>query len=154
MLLLHVPVADSHPLRAVEFRKDPTATRQNLEVRVSGDAGAYFEGLDAWAVDYICAYSQRLFKKTLSLQQVRDMYHPCLRHLRTKYNRAGTHGACRFWTPAGEEREPPVDWRDAEVTPRVHISHLWVMGQSCGLVVNACDLMVTETSRAFPFASE
>jgi hypothetical protein len=27
-----------------------------------------------------------------------------------------------------------------------------MMGQSCGLVVNVCDLMVTEASRSFPFA--
>jgi hypothetical protein len=147
------------PFGPSNFDKDPKATRLNLDIRVSGDAAFFFEGLDAWAIDYICAHSERLFKKSLSLAQVKDMYHPCIRKapgyeplLRTKFNAAGTRGACRFWTAGGEEREAPVDWREAEVTPHVHVSHLWMMGGSCGLVVNVCDLLVTEASRSFPFA--
>ena len=147
------------PFGPSNFDKDPNATRQNLDIRVSGDAAAFFEGLDAWAIDYICAHSERLFKKSLSLAQVKDMYHPCVRKapgyeplLRTKFNAAGTRGACRFWTVGGEQREAPVVWREAEVTPHVHVSHLWMMGGSCGLVVNVCDLLVTEASRSFPFA--
>jgi hypothetical protein len=146
------------PFGPSNFDKDPKATRQNLDIRVSGDA-AFFDGLDAWAIDYICAHSERLFKKSLSLAQVKDMYHPCIRKapgyeplLRTKFNAAGTRGACRFWTAGGEQREAPVDWREAELTPHVHVSHLWMMGGSCGLVVNVCDLLVTEASRSFPFA--
>jgi hypothetical protein len=106
----------------------------------------------------ITAHSERLFKKKLSLAQVRDMYHPCLRRapgydplLRTKYNAAGTRGACRFWTLAKEQRGPPTDRREAEVTPHVHISHLWMMGSSCGLVVNVTDMLVTEGACSFPF---
>jgi hypothetical protein len=147
------------PFGPSNFDKDPKATRQNLDIRVSGDAAFFFDGLDAWAIDYICAHSERLFKKSLSLAQVKDMYHPCIRKapgyeplLRTKFNAAGTRGACRFWAAGGEEREAPVDWREAEVTPHVHVSHLWMMGGSCGLVVNVCDLLVTEASRSFPFA--
>jgi hypothetical protein len=147
------------PFGPSNFDKDSNATRQNLDIRVSGDAAFFFEGLDAWAIDYICAHSERLFKKSLSLAQVKDMYHPCVRKapgyeplLRTKFNAAGTRGACRFWTAGGEQREAPVDWREAELTPHVHVSHLWMMGGSCGLVVNVCDLLVTEASRSFPFA--
>jgi hypothetical protein len=146
------------PFGPSNFDKDPNATRMNLDFRVAGDAAAYFDGLDAWAFDYLCAHSERLFKKNLTLAQVKDMYHPCLRRapgyeplLRTKYNAAGTRGACRFWTASGEEREPPIDWLDAELTPHLHISHLWMMGGSCGLVVNASDVLVTEASRSFPF---
>ena len=147
------------PFGPSNFDKDPNATRQNLDIRVSGDAAAFFDGLDAWAIDYICTHSERLFKKSQSLAQVKDMYHPCVRKapgyaplLRTKFNAAGTRGACRFWTAGGEQREAPVDWREAELTPHVHMSHLWMMGGSCGLVVNVCDLLVTEASRSFPFA--
>jgi hypothetical protein len=147
------------PFGPSNFDKDPKATRQNLDIRVSGDAAEFFDGLDAWAIDYICAHSERLFKKNLSLAQVKDSYHPCIRKapgyeplLRTKFNAAGTRGACRFWTRDGEQREAPEDWREAEVTPHVHVSHLWMMGGSCGLVVNVCDLMVTEAPRSFPFA--
>jgi hypothetical protein len=146
------------PFGPSNFDKDSSATRQNLEIRVSGEAAEFFDGLDDWALTYITAHSERLFKKKLSLQQVRDMYHPCLRRapgydplLRTKYNAAGSRGACRFWTLDRQQREPPVDWREAEVTPHVHISHLWMMGQSCGLVVNLCDMLVTEATSSFPF---
>ena len=152
------PAPSSAPFGPSNFDKDPAATRQNLDIRVSGETAAWFEGLDAWAVDYLCAHSERLFKKSLSLAQVRDLYHPCLRKapgydplLRCKYNVPGTRGACRFWTADGQEREPPSDWREAELTPHVHVSHLWLMGGSCGLVVNVSDLLVAEASRAFPF---
>jgi hypothetical protein len=148
------------PVGPSNFDKDASAARQNLESRVTGEAASYFRGLDDWAVDYIAAHSERLFKKHLSLQQVKDAYHPCLRRalgyeplLRCKINMPNSRGACRYWTAGGEEREAPLDWRDAEVKPRVHVSHLWLMGGSCGIVVNITDLLVAEASRAFPFAS-
>jgi hypothetical protein len=153
------PEATKAPFGPNNFDKDASAPRQNLEIRVTGEAASYFRGLDAWAEDYICAHSERLFKKRLSLQQVRDIYHPCLREaanydplLRCKINMPGSRAACRYWTAHGEEREAPTDWRDAEVKPHVQISHMWLMGGSCGLVVNVTDLLVSEASRAFPFA--
>ena len=89
------------PFGPSNFDKDPNARRMNLEIRVSGEAADFFDGLDAWAIEYITAHSDRLFKKNLA--QVRDMYHPCLQRapgyeplLRTKYKVAGTRGACRF----------------------------------------------------------
>jgi hypothetical protein len=95
---------------------------------VSGEAASYFCGLDDWAVDYICAHSERLFKKRMPLQQVKDAYHPCLRQdpgyeplLRCKINMPISRGACRYWTAGGEECEAPVDWHDADVKPHVHV---------------------------------
>jgi hypothetical protein len=55
------PTPTRCPFGPSNFDKDPAATRQNLEVRVSDEDATYFEGLDAWAVDYICAHSERLF---------------------------------------------------------------------------------------------
>jgi hypothetical protein len=152
--------ATKAPLGPSNFDKDASAARQNLEVRVAGVAASYFRGLHDWAVDYICAHSERLFKNKLSLQQVRDAYHPCLRQapgyeplLRCKINMPNTRGGCRYCTAHGDEREAPVDRRDADVTPHVHVSHLWLMDGSCGIVVNVFDLLVAEASRSFPFAS-
>ena len=145
------------PFGPSNFDKDASAPRQTLEVRVTGEAASYFRGLDAWAADYLCAHSERLFKKRLSLQQVKDMYHPCLREapgyeplLRCKINMPGSRAACRFWNAQGEEREAPANWRDAEVKPHVQLSHLWLMGGCCGFVCNVTDLLVSEASRAFP----
>lgn len=153
------------PLRAPfggpsNFDKDKDAPRQNLELRCSDEAvAAFFKGLDEWAVEYICAHSQRLFKKNLSLQQVKEMYHPCLRQavgydplLRTKINMPGARGECRYWTADQTPRGPPLDWKECELSAHLHISHLWLMGASCGLVCNCTDLLVSEASRAFPFA--
>ena len=95
--------ATKAPFGPSNFDKDASAPRQNLEVRVTGDAASYFRGLDEWAVEYICAHSERLFKKRLSLQQVRDSYTPCLRQapgyeplLRTKINMPGSRGAVSY----------------------------------------------------------
>ena len=72
------------PLRAPlggpsNFDKDKEAPRQNLELRCTKEVAAFFKGLDEWAVEHICAHSERLFKKSLTLAQVKDMYHLCLR---------------------------------------------------------------------------
>ena len=152
------------PLRAPfggpsNFDKDKEAPRQNLELRCAEEeVAAFFKGLDEWAVEYISAHSQRLFKKSLTLAQVKDMYHPCLRQavgydplLRTKLNMPSARGECRYWTADQRPRGPPVEWREAELTAHLHISHLGLMGGSCGLVCNL-DLLVSEASRAFPFA--
>jgi hypothetical protein len=114
-----------------KFDKDASAPRQNLQIRVSGEAAEYFRGLDDWAVDYISEHSERLVKEQLTVQQVRDAYHPTIRQtpgyeplLRAKINMPNSCGACRCWTAGGESHEPPVDRRDADVTPQVHISHI------------------------------
>jgi hypothetical protein len=153
------PESTRAPFGPSNFDKDPAATRQNLELRCTTSMAHFFRALDEWAVEYISAHSQRIWKKQLSLAQVRDMYHPTLRTtegyeplLRTKLNMPGVRGAVRFWTTDGQLRDAPADWRDADVKAHLHISHLWLMGGSCGLVVNCCDLMVSEGSRAFPFA--
>jgi hypothetical protein len=130
-----------------------------LELRCTQDVAEFFRGLDSLAVEYICAHSERLFTKSLTLAQVKDMYHPCLRTavgydplLRAKIQMPGSRGECRYWTADQVPRGPPLDWREAELLVQLHISHLWLMGGSCGLVCNCTDLLVSESSRAFPFA--
>jgi hypothetical protein len=151
--------ATRRPFGPNNLNKDVAAPRQNLEICFSGDAAEYFRGLDAWAVDYNCAHNERLFKKQLTLQQTRDLYHPTIRQSpdyeplqRAKINMPNTRTACRYWTASGESRDAPVHGREADVKPHVHISHLWLIGGSLGIDVNVCDLLVTEGSRAFPFA--
>jgi hypothetical protein len=43
--------AGENPSGPNHFDKDASAPRQNLEVRVTGEAASYFRGLDAWAED-------------------------------------------------------------------------------------------------------
>jgi len=146
------------PFGPSNFDKDPAAPRQNLELRCTTTMANFFRALDEWVIEYISAHSERIWKKPLTLQQVRDMYHPTMRTtegyeplLRAKLNMPGSRGAVRFWTPDGQMRDPPSDWRDADVKAHVHISHLWLMGGACGLVINCIDLLVQEGSCAFPF---
>ena len=148
------------PFGPGNFEKDPLATRQNLELRATNSMDAFFSALDAWAVEYLTAHSERLFKKRLTLAQVREMYHPTLRRaegyqplLRTKLNMPMSRGAAKFWTAEGQPRDPPKDWRECELKVRVQVSHLWIMGQQAGLVLNSTDLLVIESSGSFPFGA-
>jgi len=148
------------PFGPNNFDKDPAATRQSIEFRCNTqEMEAYFTSLDSWMVEYLAAHSERIFKKVLTLEQVRGMYHPTLRVqqgyaplLRCKVNMPGSRNEVRFWTSDGKTRDAPQDWKDCDLRPHIHISHLWLMGQSCGLVLNVTDALVSEASRAFPFA--
>jgi hypothetical protein len=146
------------PFPPSNFEKDPAATRLNLELRCPPTLEAFFDGFDAWAVEYLTAHAERLFKRgPLTLEQVKESYHPTLRRkddypvlLRTKLDTAGRR-ACKFWTIDQQKREAPEEWRGTEVRPQLHISHLWVMGRECGLVVNVEALLVREESTVCPF---
>ncbi len=144
------------PFAPSNFDKDPAATRLNLELRVPPSIEAYFDEVDAWAVEYLTAHSERLFKKTLTLEQTKEAFHPTLkRHaeypalLRTKLDTTGRR-ACKFWTPDQQKRDAPEDWRSSEVRPHLHISHLWIMGRECGIVCNVEALLVQEASTVCP----
>ena len=148
------------PFGPSNFDKDPLATRQNLELRITPQLEAWFTQVDEWMVSYLFEHSERIFKKQLTLEQVRESYHPTLKRqgdypplLRTKINSTGRQ-ACRYWTVDQQKRDQPEDWRSAEMRPMLHLSHLWLMGRECGLVVNATDLLVRESSSAFPFPVE
>jgi len=148
------------PFGPGSFERDPAATRQNLELRATSNMEEFFSSLDAWAIEYLTAHSQRLFKKPLTLAQVREMYHPTLRRaegytplLRTKISMPPSRGAIKCWTAEGQPREAPKDWREAEVKARVHVSHVWFMGAACGIVCNCTDLLVIESTGAFPFGA-
>ena len=147
------------PFPPSNFDKDPVATRLNLELRVPPSLEAFFDNVDAWALGYLTIHAERLFGKKLSAEQVKESYHPTLsRHseypalLRTKFDTTGRR-ACKFWSTDHQARDAPVDWRSSEVRPQLHISHLWVMGRECGLVLNAEALLVQEASTICPFGA-
>ena len=138
------------PFGPTNFDKDPLAVRQNLELRLTAEQDKYFTSVDSWAQNYIVANSERLFKKKMSLEQIKEQYHSPIKRnekyeplLRTKVSTSGTW-ATRYWTPDGKEAVPPTQWRGATFRPRLHISHLWIMGTSCGLAINVTDLQVED----------
>jgi hypothetical protein len=148
------------PFGPSNFEKDALATRQNLELRIPPELETYFDELDQWMLQYLEKHSERIFKRVLSPEQIRDAYHPTLKRqgdypplLRLKIDSEGRR-ACRYWNADQQKREAPEDWRGAELKVMFHISHLWIMGTSCGLVLNSTDLLVQESSTAFPFSAE
>ena len=148
------------PFGPSNFDRDPLATRQNLELRFPPQLEAWFTEVDKFMLGYLFTHSERIFKKQLTEEQVRESFHPTLKRsgdypplLRTKINSTGRQ-ACRYWTVDQQKREAPEDWRSCEVRPQLHISHLWIMGRECGVVCNVEALLVQEASVVSPFAEE
>ena len=148
------------PFGPSNFDKDPLMSRQNLELRIPLELEAYFDAVDTWMLVCLLENSERIFKKKWTASQVKDSYNPTLKRqgdypplLRTKIDSSGRR-ACRYWTVDQRKRDAPEEWRGAEMKVMFHLSHLWIMGTSCGLVVNTTDLLVQETSCAFPWGAE
>jgi hypothetical protein len=146
------------PFGASSFGDDVT-TRKTIEFRLAPDSPwlAYFTSMDAWAVPYIASNSERLFKKTLTSDQVFEIYKPIVQRkgnfpagVRCKINLTGG-GAARCWNAMDQRMPIPEDLRAFELLPRVHISHLWIMNRDCGFVLNVLDLQCVEASTACPF---
>ena len=146
------------PFGASSFGDDAT-TRKTIEFRLAHDSTwlAYFDTIDAWAVPYIALHSERLFKKTLTDDQVREIYKPIVIRkgtypatIRCKINLSGTNAA-RCWNALDQRVACPEDLRAFELLPRVHISHVWIMNRDCGFVLNTLDLQCVEASTACPF---
>ena len=64
------------PFGPSNFDKDPLATGQNLELRITSQLEAWFTQVDEWMVSYLFEHSERIFKKQLTLEQVREVLPP------------------------------------------------------------------------------
>ena len=114
------------------------------------EQGEFFSKVDAWAVEYLSANSERLFKKPMTTAQVTEIYHSPVKHsdkydplLRTKLTTSG-NWATRYWDSAGKATAAPASLKGVCLIPRLHLSHLWIMGSSCGFAVNVTDLRLEE----------
>ena len=147
----------STPFGATSFGEEQTE-RKTVDFRLTGASLAYFHALDEWAVNYVAEHSERLFQKKYTLAQVRDNYKPCVRQqgsypasLRCKVNVAGS-GAVRCWDVLSQRMPLMDEWRNYELVPRVHVSHMWQMGgRDFGLVINVLDVMCLARSLECPF---
>jgi hypothetical protein len=153
-------VPSTEPLRMPfgpgNYDKTP-AVRQTLDLRCNSATLEYFTAMDAWLKDYLMGNSERIFKKQLSAVEIETGYHSCVTTrgsyepmFRTKINLH--EKGVTFWDVTGHIRGPPDDWRDLTAIPRLHVSHLWIMGREFGIVVNCVDLQVFEpVCRPCPF---
>ncbi len=138
------------PFGVNNFDGDTTAVRQNLKLRATKDLVEYFADFDAWAVGYLAANSERLFKKQLTEAQIKETYHSPVKPsekydplLRTKINTSGNY-ATRFWDTESKAIAYPASLKGVQLIPRLHVSHLWIMGSSCGFAINCTDLRLEE----------
>ena len=138
------------PFEPSTWDKDPTSQRLNLVLETTPSVLEAFQNFDEWLIKYIAEHSERLLKKRLSVEQVKSNYSSCIKTseekypatLKTKIDLGGKHPVCCWSREANARREPPEYWRQYKVSPRLHITHLWIMGATFGPVVRVTDAML------------
>lgn len=136
------------------FDKDPNSQRLNLILETTPQVLESFQKLDEWLIGYIAEHSERILKRKLSVEQVRANYASPIKlsekgypaTLKTKMDLAPGKHAIACWSceshERGKSREPPELWREYKVRPCLHVTHLWLMGQSMGPLVRITDAML------------
>jgi hypothetical protein len=151
------PETVTTPFGACTF-SDEQQTRRTVEWSLGTAAmHEYFKRFDVWALKYLAANSERLFKKQLNEKQISEVYHSPVTvregyapTLRCKINVSDPH-CCRCWNEAGLKMEMPVDLRGRQCRPKAQVSHLWSMNKEVGFVWAVTDLQVSEEDLSCPF---
>ena len=147
------------PFEPSTFDKDPKATRLNLILETTPQVQEAFQQFDEWLIQYIAEHSERILKKSVTVEQARANYSSPIRTsdkgypatLKMKMDTDGKnevgywHNVCSRPKP---QTEPPTRWRDYRVSPRLHITHLWIMGSTFGPVVRITDALLQEDENA------
>ena len=125
------------------------SSQKTIEFNISDTEVENFNTIVSWLAAYLASNSERIFKKSMTLDQVmesikspvtqRDGYQP---HLRCKIRPSSV----RVWNEDGRIREGglPTDLRPYKLVPRVVIEKLWIMSRECGLVLQVTDLLILE----------
>ena len=134
---------------------DEQQVRRTIEFSLSTPAlQDWFKCFDTWAVKYLAANSERLFKKQLTEKQVGEVYRSPM-SAREGYAPTWrckiSPSSCRFWNDAGMLMEMP-ELRGRQCRPKAQLSHLWCMNKEIGFVWNVTDLQVSEEDLSCPFA--
>ena len=146
------------PFGATSFNDETNmSSRRTIEFNLTPELEDVFQSFDEWACEYLSEHSERIFRKTLSIDQIRDGYRsPVTKkgsyrgHLRCKINMSGT-AAVRCWDDKKQRIAIPADLRNCELIPRISISHLWLMSREYGWVFQLNDLQVLQSEEECPF---
>jgi len=148
---------------ASTFDKNVDAVRRNLDFDIDDEVAlARLKEIDAWAMEYICANSERLLKKQLSRAEVENNYSPLVKtygncsSVKTKINIRGSRSAT-LWNEKGEQKlEPPDEgtWQDFAYTAYVSIPQLWIMAGSFGLLLETTALLLQAPAAINPFVQK
>ena len=136
-----------------------TEGRLSISFTVNDELFEWAKALDDFTIQYLTKNSERLLKRKLNEQQVRDSYKSPLivkgdyiPSFRTKINLVGGQSACRFWDERGVLQPEPEDWLSFKYTPSFAVRHLWQMGSDFGWTIETRDLMLQTQSVQCPFA--
>jgi hypothetical protein len=139
------PTPAVSPFGATSYGDD-TSPRQTIEFRLTEEQLKHWEAFDTWAITYLHANCERIFKKQLTQEQLQESYRsPVTRkqgyepHLRCKINTSGPKVA-RAWREQ-ERIELPSNLRMLPVIPRITLSHLWMMSKEFGFVLSVNDIL-------------
>ncbi len=139
------------PFEPSTFDKDPTATNLNLVLETVPEVEEAIKQFDDWLIGYLAEHCERILKRQLTREQVAAGYTSPLRvsdkgypaSLKTKISTAPGKNCIACWSRESHERDkPPESWRQYKVSPRLHISHLWIMGSQFGPLVRITDAML------------
>ncbi len=116
-------------------------------------------------MDYLTEHSERIFKHRWTREQVKLGYVSLVRPpskegqsplLKTKIDTEGRYAVCCWGGEGWQERLPlPDDWAGVALVPRLHFSHLWIMGTQFGIVARLTDAKILSqrepVARTSPF---
>ena len=144
------------PFEPSAFNDD--AQRLNLVLEAPRPILEVLAELDEWLIGYLVEHSSRLFKKGLTEDQVRASYRSCVRHsekgyaptLKTKVDLSDGKHALHCWDGDGNQVPSPECWRNCWISPRLHVTHLWMMGPSFGPVIRLTDALLRPDEGAAP----
>ena len=108
---------------------DDTSSRQTIEFKLNLEQQKHWDAFDNWCLSYLHTNSERIFKKQMTQEQLRESYRsPVTReegfepHLRCKINTCGPKVA-RAWKDQ-ERIELPSNLRNVPLVPRITLSHM------------------------------
>ncbi len=149
--LVLMPEMMRSPFNAGTFDRDPHAKRLNLQLAIDDPSLlSSLQAFDEWMIDYVTEHSERLFKRAWTREQVKLGYVAVVRQpakeghsplLKAKFDTEGRY-ALVCWNPNDERVLPIEDWTNAQIRPRLHFSHLWIMGSQFGAVVRLTDAKI------------
>jgi len=155
------PVVWTPDPQAVQFEPSSFSgedvSRVNLVLRASPEALAQLEALDEKIISLAAENSAKLFGKTLSEQDIRSRYTPCVKRsekghaptFKTKLNLSG-RGTVKCWDLEKKPREQPESWVACTVQPRITLRSLWLM-KDWGCLFETSDVKIDEAAGECPF---
>ena len=119
---------------------------------LSKEWDAAFDCFEACLLYEVAARSQEIFGRSLSEEELAEMYKPLTRksgeyprNLRAKLNTAGVYAA-RYWASDKTRLDAPETLADIHLNVRVALRAVWIGDDAWGVVADCTDLQLAEQS--------